>query len=148
MRYLLTTDLPDEYIGRLLYLEPTERPGWKQLNVSDNPAESPQPPDGFGVRVRYFLTLRSDNAWCGLVGTVEQEGHLFDRFWIGCVVNYQGYPNFIDRLRNSWCRIGPDRPKEPTLYIPSGLPFYEGSGILGESKAIIAEVCEAKRLWH
>lgn len=99
----LTIDLPEQYIGRLLYLEPTVQPDWKQWNSPHSPAEMahPQAWGGFSVRVRYFLTLHAANVWCGLVGRVEQEGHLFDRLWIGCSVNYQGYPDFTDYLRRS-----------------------------------------------
>lgn len=149
MRHLLTADLPEEYIDRLLYLEPSERANWKQGTAQDSVADvsHPQVVSGFHVRVKYFLTLHRENAWNGLVGTVEQEGHLFDRLWFGCSTTYQGYPNFTDRLRRSWCRIGPGRPREPAFYIPSGLPFYEGQGVLGETKSIIAEMCAAKRLW-
>ena len=146
---MLTIVLPQEYIGRLLYLKPVDGSGWRQsVDPESSTALPPVRKVGdFHVRVRYFLTLQKANAWCGVVGTVEQADHLFDRLWISCTVNYQGYPDFTDRLRKCWCRIGPYRPVEPSFYVPSGLPFYEGSGILAESEALATQVFETKALF-
>jgi hypothetical protein len=146
---MLTVELPERYIGQLLYLEPVETSQWKQSDAPDSSVDFPQMQavGGFHLRVRYFLTLDRSDAWRGLVATVEQESHLFDRCWVGCTVNYQGYPDFTDRLRKCWCRIGPDRPVEPSFYIPSGLPSLVGQGILAENKALTEQALEAKAIF-
>ena len=146
---ILALTLPEHYIGQLLYIEPIRIADW---NLNDEKggltdAASAQAVSGFHLRAKYFLTLSGTDAWCGLVGTIEEESHLFDQFWIGCSVNSSGYPDFTDHLRMSWCQVGPRRPQEPKCLCPSGFPYYAGKGIVAENEAVITEALEAKRLF-
>ena len=146
---MLTPTLPESYIGHLLYLEPVEMIDWASSDGAKSPANevSAQDVSGFHLRVKYFLTLSGTDAWCGLVGTVEQETHPFDQFWIGCSVNYSGYPDFTDHLRISWCRVGPYRPQEAERLRPSGFPTFTGRGIIAEDINAVTEALEAKQLF-
>ncbi len=149
IKTMLTIEMPERYIDRLLFLEPTDIPRWQQSIQPDDfiGFAQMQTLSGFHVRVRYFLTLYATDTWGGVVGRVEQAGHVFDGLWIGCNVNYQGYPDFTERLRKSWCKVGPYRPKRPSMYIPTGLPLYVGPGVLAENKALAEQCLVSKSLF-
>jgi hypothetical protein len=142
IKAMLTIEMPERYIDRLLFLEPVDLPMWQQ-SVQPNDFigfAQMQTLGGFHVRIRYFLTLYATDTWGAVVGSVEQSGHVFDGLWIGCNVNYQGYPDFTERLRKSWCKVGPIRPKPPSMLVPSGLPLYVGPGVLAEN-IVLAQQC-------
>jgi hypothetical protein len=98
--------LPEKYVGQLLYLKPGYGWGWRGADYALIDAAG-----GCHVRVLRFFTWREEVR--GVVGRVEQPGHLFDNLWIVCGAMVKGEHNFTEHLCMRYgLELGPQEPSK------------------------------------
>jgi hypothetical protein len=131
-----------DYEGQLLCFEPRHGWGWSRLGVSEADrfldyaeidAAGP-----FHIRVHRFFDFEGKPR--GLVGRVEQAGHLFDGLWVATWTMCVGAFDFVDRLCLRWdIELGPTEPQcEEWPVAPDTPPAYAGNGgVLAVSHAAI-----------
>ena len=99
-----------DHAGRLLYFEPWHGWGWFRLGA-DGGKESIDYGEvdragAFRVRVRRFFTFEGELR--GIVGRVEQAGHLFDGLWAATWTMLVGEFDLTDNLCWRWdIELGP-----------------------------------------
>jgi hypothetical protein len=126
---------PEKYLGQLLYLKPTY--GWGWVGQADNSRVDYASIDAAGgcqVRVLQFFTWRGEVR--GIVGKVEQSGHLFDKLWIVCGAMVSGEHDFAEHLcRRYDLELGTQEPTQDEWpRIKPGERNYAGYGILAETE--------------
>ena len=140
-----------DYVGKLLCFGPCYGWGWFRLD----PGGDKVPMDygevdkagAFHIRVHRFFTFQGELR--GIVGRVEEAGHLFDGLWAGTWTMCVGDFDLTERLCGRWDielgleePAGQDWPAEPT--VP---PAYFGlGGVLAVSHDAIEAWWAASRL--
>ena len=132
-----------KYEGQLLCFEPWYGWGWDRLGVSEEERfidyATIEAAGVFHIRVRRVFD--ADGEPRGVVGQVEQVGHLFDGLWIATWTMLVGEFDLTDNLCWRWdCELGPCEPPFvdgwPTS--PEAPPAFAGrGGVLSESQAAI-----------
>lgn len=131
-----------DYEGHLLCFKPLHGWGWYRLGVSDderfiNYAEIDAAGE-FHIRVHRFFDFEGEPR--GLVGRVEQPGHLFDGLWAATWTMVVGEFDFVERLCLRWdIELGPAEPQgDEWPATPDTPPAYGGhGGVLAVSHAAI-----------
>jgi hypothetical protein len=131
-----------DYEGHLLCFEPWYGWGWYRLGVSDSDrfldyaeVDAAGP---FHIRVRRFFDYEGMPR--GLVGRVEQPGHLFDGLWAATWTMLVGEFDLVERLCWRWdIELGPTEPRIDEWPIaPDTPPAFAGhGGVLAVSHAAI-----------
>jgi hypothetical protein len=132
-----------EQEGQLVCFEPWPGWGWYRLGVTDEDRfldyATIDAAGVFLIRVRRVFDVEGRPR--GLVGQVEQDGHLFDGLWVATWTMLVGEFDLTDNLCWRWdCELGPSEPRFddgwPTP--PEMPPAFAGyGGVLAESRAAI-----------
>ena len=133
------------YLHALLAVKPVYGWGWSRLDDPDKPVdyEVNGAPTPFHGRVRDFFSYRGELR--GVVGRIEQTGHIYDGFWVVVSTRVTGIYNFTDNIPYCDIQIGPNRPVGSWPGFKSGAPIVGGYGFIGESHQRIQEY-EAMRI--
>jgi len=131
-----------DYEGQLLCFRPFFGWGWSRLDAGGSWAsldytEVDRAGD-FHIRVHRFFTFRQERR--GIVGRVEQAGHLFDGLWAAAWTMIVGDYDLTVNLCGRWdIQLGPsepcgdDWPAEPL----AGPAYFGNGGTLGASRSVI-----------
>ena len=131
-----------DYIGQLLCFEPWHGWGWSHLDAAVGKVSTDygavDAAGSFHILVRRFFAFRGELR--GVVGRVEQAGHLFDGMWAATWTMLVGEFDLVENLCWRWdIELGPSEPggeEWPTE--PSTPPAYFGTGgVLGVSQGAI-----------
>ena len=131
-----------KYTGHLLTVEVHYGWGWqgRMSKASSKVYEPMEEPSNFHLRVNYFFPWQ--NVLRGGVGRIEEEGHIYDNFWIVFYTRPLGKYDFTDNITTYSMQIGPDEPwmlpppENPELDEPwpcwefSGVPKLLGFGVV------------------
>ncbi|MGI8549583.1 MAG: hypothetical protein ACR2PL_02130 [Dehalococcoidia bacterium] len=126
---------PEEYLGQLLYLRPGYGWGWRGADESERVDYAPiDAAGGCQVRVSRFFTWRGEVR--GVVGKVEQPGHIFHNLWIVCGAMIKGEHDFTEHLCLRYdLELGLQEPgEEEWPCIAAGKRHYAGYGILSATE--------------
>ena len=135
-----------EYESQMLCFKPNYGWGWSRLGTNDADrfidfAEI-DTAGVFYIRVSRFFSFEGELR--GLIGRVEQDGHLFDGLWAATWTMLEGEFDFVEKLCFRWdIELGPTEPhggEWPTT--PESSPAYSGYGVVGVSPAAIARFWE------
>src|SRR5262245_3162050 len=135
-----------DYEGQLLCYEPRHGWGWYRLAVSDDNRfldyAEVDAAGAFHIRVHRVFDIEGEPR--GLVGRVEQPGHLFDGLWAATWTMIVGQFDLVERLCLRWdVELGPTEPKrDPWPEAPDTPPAYGGYGVLAVSHAAIKRFSE------
>ncbi len=128
--------------GRLLCFEPRYGWGWYRLGVSDNERfldyTEVDFAGAFHIRVRRTFDFGGEPR--GIVGRVEESGHLFDGLWASTWTMQTGEFDLETRLCPRWdIELGPTEPfVDEWPSSPDTPPAYAGhGGVLAVSLAAI-----------
>jgi hypothetical protein len=132
-----------EFEGHLVCFEPWRGWGWYRLGVSEeNRFLDYALIDAAGVfhiRVRHIFDVEGQPR--GLIGQVEQVGHLFDGLWAATWTMCVGEFDLVERLCERWdIELGPSEPRmEAEWPVPPDTPpaFAGHGGLLAVSHAAI-----------
>lgn len=131
-----------DHVGKLLCFKPMYGWGWFQLDSNREKAPTDYAPidkaGDFPIRVQRFFSYQGELR--GIVGRVEQTGHLFDGLWIVTWTMLVGEFDFTERL--CWRWDSELSPHEPTIdewpTAPEIQPAWFGfGGVLAVSQAAI-----------
>ncbi len=130
------------YEGQLLCFVPWHGWGWFRLGAGGDKVPldygEVDRAGAFHVRVRRFFTSRGELR--GIVGQVEQAGHLFDGLWAAAWTMLVGGFDLTDNLCWRWdTQLGPGEPGgDDWPAEPAGPPAYFGTGgVLAVSRGAI-----------
>jgi hypothetical protein len=129
---------PEKYVGQLLYLKPGYGWGWRGTGDGEQVDYALiDAAGGCEVRVLWFFTWRDEVR--GVVGKVEQSGHIFDNLWIVCGAMVKGEHDFTEHLCLRYdLELGSQEPGEDEWpRIVAGERSYAGYGILAETEQYI-----------
>jgi len=135
-----------EYEGQLLCYKPGYGSGWSRLDKSGNDAlvdyAEVEAAGVFHIRVGRFFFFRGELR--GVVGRVEQPGHMFDGMWAATWTMLVGDFDFTRRLCPRWdIELGPIEPSgEDWPRIREASPVYAGTGILAASQDAVMRYLE------
>lgn len=127
-----------EYEGRLLFCKPGYGWGWSRLDKSDDDAfvdfAEVDRAGPFHIRVHRFFSFQAELR--GIVGRVEQSGHMFDGMWAATWTMIVGEFDFVQKLCHRWdIELGPVEPSgDDRPEIRGASPIYSGYGILAVSQ--------------
>jgi len=127
--------------GQLLCFEPRYGLGWYRLGVSDNDRfldfTEVANAGAFHIRVRRTFDFRGEPR--GVVGLVEESGHLFNGLWAATWTMLMGEFDLDTRLCLRWdIELGPIEPDGEWPSSPDTPPAYAGhGGVLAVSRAAI-----------
>ena len=128
-----------DHAGRLLCFEPWHGWGWFRLGA-DGGKESIDYGEvdragALHVRVHRFFTFEGELR--GIVGRVEQPGHLFDGLWAVTWTMLVGEFDLTDNLCRRWdIELGPGEPSgDDWPKMPDAL--FSGSGVLAASHVVL-----------
>lgn len=131
-----------EYEGQLVCFEPWHGWGWFRLGVNEEDHfldyAIVDAAGVFHIRVVRFFDYEGEPR--GLVGRVEQAGHLFDGLWAATWTMCVGEFDLVERLCARWdIELGPTEPRIEGWPIPPDTPpaFAGHGGVLAESHAAI-----------
>jgi hypothetical protein len=122
------------YEGQLLCYRPGYGWGWSRLDKGGDDAcvdyAEVDRAGTFKIRVHRFFTYQGELR--GIVGRVEQPGHMFDDMWAATWTMIVGEFDFTERLCHRWdIELGPVEPSgEDWPHIRDTSPVYSGYGIL------------------
>jgi hypothetical protein len=131
-----------DYEGQLLCFGP--RYGWGWFHLDTDRGKVPMDygevdrAGAFHIRVHRFFTFQGELR--GIVGRVEQAGHLFDGMWATTWTMDVGEYNLVDNLCWRWdIELSPSEPRgEDWPAEPDAVPAYFGyGGVLAVSHAAI-----------
>jgi hypothetical protein len=133
--------------GQLVCFEPWFGWGWYRLGVSEEDRfldyATVDAAGVFHIRVRRFFDYEGEPR--GLVGQVEQAGHLFHGLWAATWTMCVGEFDLAKRLCTRWdIELGPTEPRiEGWPISPDTPPAFAGhGGVLAESHAAILQLHE------
>src|SRR6267378_1969216 len=127
--------------GQLLCFKPGYGWGWSRLDKTDEfvgvdyaQVEQAGP---FHIRVHHFFSFQGELR--GLVGRVEQAGHLFDGLWVAVAQMIVGEFDFRERLCHRWdIELGSAQPSgDDWPHIRGVSPIYSGFGIVAVSAEVV-----------
>ena len=128
--------------GHLLCFEPRYGLGWYRLGVSDSESfldyTEVATAGAFNIRVRRTFDFEGEPR--GVVGRVEESGHLFDGLWAATWTMLVGEFDLDTRLCLRWdIELGPTEPRGDNWpSSPDTPPAYAGhGGVLAVSRAAI-----------
>jgi hypothetical protein len=135
-----------DYQGQLLCYEPRYGWGWYRLGgaESDSFIDYAEVDAAGAFQFRVHRVFEVDGVPRGLVGQVEQPGHLFDGLWAATWTMIVGEFDLVERLCLRWdIELGPTAPKgDPWPETPDKPPAYSGYGVLAVSHAAIKRFSE------
>jgi hypothetical protein len=137
-----------EYEGQLLCFEPRHGWGWFLAGVPDAERHLDyavvDAAGAFHIRVHRFFDFEGMPR--GLVGRVEQPGHLFDGLWAATWTMNAGEFDVVENLCLRWdMELGPTEPRfaDGWPVTPDAPPAYAGfGGVLAVSHAAIKRFYE------
>ncbi len=138
-----------DYEGQLLCCEPNPGWGWRRLGVPDDirfiDYAEIDAAGAFQIRVHRFFDVEGKPR--GLVGRVEQAGHLFDGLWAATWTMQVGDFDFVENLCPRWdIELGLAEPRVDEWPVaPDTAPAYAGYSVIAESLAAIARFWEELR---
>jgi len=127
------------YLGSLVAVKPVYGWGWSRLDAPEIPvpAEVNGVPRSFHCRIKDFFYFQGELR--GAVGSIEEQGHIYDGLWIIFSTRVVGIHNFTDLLPHCDVQIGPVVPAGEWPEFTSGSPIVNGYGFVGASLRCIEE---------
>lgn len=138
-----------DYEGQLLCYKPCYGWGWSVLNTSEADANvdyaQVDRAGAFHIRVHRFFSFKGELR--GIVGRVEQTGHMFDGLWTTTWTMIVGDFDLTNNLCGRWdIHLGPCAPSgEDWPEMPDTSPVYNGYGVLAVSHSATAQESEGPK---
>jgi hypothetical protein len=124
-------------VGHLLCYKPRYGWGWCRLDTRHSGAHldyaEVDRAGPFNIRIHRFFAFQGELR--GIVGRVEQGGHLFDGLWVMTWTMLVGEFNLTDNPCDRWdIELGPSEPSgDDWPQMSDASPAYSGYGVLAVS---------------
>lgn len=130
-----------DFKGKALCCKPYYGWGWSRLDKTDEfvavDYSQVDRAGTFYIHIHRFFSLQGELR--GVVGRVEQTGHLFDGLWAVTWTMIVGQFDFTERLCHRWdIELGPAEPVgDDWPHIRGVSPIYSGFGVLTASDDVL-----------
>ena len=135
------------YEGQLLCYRPGYGWGWSRLDKSGDDVsveyDEVESAGAFHIRVQRFFSFQGELR--GIVGRVEEPGHMFNGLWAATWTMLVGDYDFVEKLCHRWdIELGPVEPSgDDWPQIRDASPIYSGYGVLAVSQDAVVRYFES-----